>query len=103
MDDAAPRRFAAPFFDGRAAAVEAKSAIRVATCDATTRTEETCVTTRPRAADDFATIRSRLEELRRERDRTLADQKGHSVIGPRPYHLGATGHTEDHRDRMLPR
>ena len=29
--------------------------------------------TRPRAADDFATIRLRMEELRRERDQSLAD------------------------------
>jgi len=28
--------------------------------------------TRPRAADDFATIRSRLEELRREREEVFA-------------------------------
>ena len=56
--------------------------------------------TRPRAADDFATIRARIEDLRRERGQILADQKGHSVIGPRPYRR-ATGDTEDHRDRML--
>jgi hypothetical protein len=29
--------------------------------------------TRPRAADDFATIRARMEELRRERAQTLKD------------------------------
>ena len=58
---------------------------------------------RPRAADDFPMIRSRLEKLRREREQILADQRGHSAIGPRPYHRGATGNTEDHRDRLLPR
>ena len=31
--------------------------------------------TRPRAADDFAAIRARMEELRLERDRVLAGQK----------------------------
>jgi len=31
--------------------------------------------TRPRAADDFATIRSRMEELRRERAQTLKDPR----------------------------
>jgi hypothetical protein len=43
---------------------------------------------RPRAADDFATIRARLEELRREREAMHAaecelDQSGHSA--PTPY------------------
>jgi hypothetical protein len=41
---------------------------------------------RPRAADDCAAIRARMEELRRERDQIVADQKGRSPIGPRPYH-----------------
>lgn len=31
---------------------------------------------RPRAADDFATIRARMEELRRERDGPIADSDG---------------------------
>ena len=61
------------------------------------------MTTRPRAADDFATIRARVEELRRERTRMLADQKGGSPIGPRPYHRAVTGETEHHSDRLLPR
>jgi hypothetical protein len=59
--------------------------------------------TRPRAADDFATIRSRMEELRRERDQVVAEQKGHSVIGPRPYHRAVTGETEHQSDRLLSR
>ena len=59
--------------------------------------------TRPRAADDFATIRARVEELRRERTRMLADQKGSSPIGPRPYHRATTGDAEHQSDRLLPR
>jgi hypothetical protein len=42
------------------------------------------VTTRPRAADDFAAIRARLDELQRERDQVVADQKDRLAIGPRP-------------------
>ena len=57
---------------------------------------------RPRAADDFPIIRSRMVELRRERERILAEQKDNSVSGPR-LHRRETGDTEDHRDRMLPR
>ena len=45
---------------------------------------------RPRAADDFETIRARLEELRLERDRALTGQK----IEPR-VNGGRTG--EDNR------
>jgi hypothetical protein len=41
--------------------------------------------TRPRAADDFATIRARMEELRRERDEASADDEPRAAIGPRPY------------------
>jgi hypothetical protein len=39
--------------------------------------------TRPRAADDFAVIRTRLEELRRERAQASTEQEGRSVNGPR--------------------
>jgi hypothetical protein len=59
--------------------------------------------TRPRAADDFPMIRSRMVELRRERDQVVAEQKGHSAIGPRPYHRAVTGETEHQGDRPLPR
>jgi hypothetical protein len=59
--------------------------------------------TRPRAADDFAAIRARLKELRRERDQIEADQKGRSPIGPKPYRRAATGETDHHDDRLLPR
>ena len=40
---------------------------------------------RPRAADDFATIRARMEELRCERTKALAAARGRSVIHPRPF------------------
>jgi hypothetical protein len=59
--------------------------------------------TRPRAADDFPMIRSRMVELRRERDQVLADQKGPWVIGPTPHHRGAAQETEHQSDRVLPR
>jgi hypothetical protein len=58
---------------------------------------------RPRAADDFPMIRSRMTELRRERDRALAEQDGRSPIGPRPYHhRAATVDAEHQSDRDLP-
>jgi hypothetical protein len=40
---------------------------------------------RPRAADDFALIRARMEELRREREQLPADDEPPRPIGPRPY------------------
>ena len=58
---------------------------------------------RPRAADDFATIRARMEELRRERIQMLADQKGRSPIGPRPYHRATNRERGDQSDRIIPR
>ncbi len=39
--------------------------------------------TRPHAADDFAAIRARMEELRRERAQASADDKPGSVSGSR--------------------
>ena len=39
---------------------------------------------RPRAADDFATIRARMEELRRERDRTKPSDKEAQRNPPMP-------------------
>jgi hypothetical protein len=59
--------------------------------------------TRPRAADDFTAIRARLEELRRERNQIEADQKGRSPIGPKPYHRAASSGRETEDDRRLPR
>jgi hypothetical protein len=53
------------------------------------RMEELRPVTRPRAADDFATIRQRLEELRRERAQVLADKHRGSVSGPRPYSVSS--------------
>jgi hypothetical protein len=64
------------------------------------RMEELCQVTRPRAADDFAVIRARMDELRRER---AADPKGHSGVGPRPYHRAATGDAAHQSNRLLPR
>ena len=59
--------------------------------------------TQPRAADDFATIRARVEELRRERAQVLADRRARSPGGPRPYHRATTGNTEYQSGRLLPR
>lgn len=67
------------------------------------RIEELRQVTRPRAADDFATIRARVEELRRERAQLLADRSGCSPIGPRPYHRATPGETEPQSDRVPPR
>jgi hypothetical protein len=36
-----------------------------------------------RAADDFVVIRTRMEELRRQRDRAV---RGEDEPGPKPYH-----------------
>jgi hypothetical protein len=58
---------------------------------------------RPRAADDFSMIRSRMVELRRERDRALAGHDGRSPIGPKPYHRATTSDTDHQDDRLLPR
>jgi hypothetical protein len=65
--------------------------------------EELRQVTRSRAADDFATIRARMEELRRERAQVSTDLKGHSRVGPRPYHRATTGETEHQSGRLLPR
>jgi hypothetical protein len=47
--------------------------------------------TRPRAADDFATIRARMEELRRERARVPAEQDHPQPLSPRPDHAASSG------------
>jgi hypothetical protein len=44
---------------------------------------------RPRVADDFRMIRARMEELRLERAKALAEARGRSVIHPRGYHRAA--------------
>jgi hypothetical protein len=56
--------------------------------------------TRRRAADDFPAIRARMEELRRERAQTSADDKPRSVSGSRPY-SGSRPATAD-TPRLLP-
>jgi hypothetical protein len=61
------------------------------------------VTTRPRAADDFAMIRSRMVELRRERARLLANQMDETPSGPRQYRHHRNGDTEHQGNRLLPR
>jgi hypothetical protein len=45
---------------------------------------------RPRAADDFAMIRARMKELRRERAAAPADDQ-RRADGPRPYAVGSGG------------
>jgi hypothetical protein len=54
--------------------------------------------TRPRAADDFAVIRARMEELRRERAQVSTERD--APLGPRPYH-SATSVLENGRQRRL--
>ena len=48
----------------------------------------------PRAADDFAIIRARLEELRRERARAAPETGDRSESGPRPYYRARSSETE---------
>jgi hypothetical protein len=58
--------------------------------------------TRPRAADDFTAIRARLEELRRERDQIVTAQKRQSPISPRGFG-DRSSEREPKDDRLLPR
>ena len=44
---------------------------------------------RPRAADDFAVIRARMEELRRERAQAATDNEQFPAAGPRPYAISS--------------
>jgi hypothetical protein len=55
---------------------------------------------RPRAADDFRAIRSRMEELRRERSEQRA-RVPPAVKGPRPYAAGTTIAVSERR-RVVP-
>ena len=57
--------------------------------------------TRPRAADDFAVIRARMEELRRERAQVSAELDT-PPPGPRPYYA-ATGVLKNGRYPRLSR
>jgi hypothetical protein len=60
--------------------------------------------TRPRAADDFAAIRARMEELRREREHRRIDAEQQSESSPRPlHHRLASGDIKLQRGRPLPR
>ncbi|MGH6793665.1 MAG: hypothetical protein ACREDH_00300 [Methylocella sp.] len=63
------------------------------------RMEELRRVTRPRAADDFATIRARMEELRRERGQVLAGAGDHSVISPRLIIIVPSSRETEHEDR----
>jgi hypothetical protein len=56
--------------------------------------------TRPRAADDFPAIRARLEELRRERARVMAESQPHPATGPRPYSVGRRPAPADQRQSL---
>jgi hypothetical protein len=47
-----------------------------------------------RSADDFAIIRARLEELRRERARATPETGDRSESGPRPYYRARNSETE---------
>ena len=58
--------------------------------------------TQPYAADDFAVIRARLEELRREQARVSSETGHHPGIGPRPYRGVKNGEAEP-EGRRLPR
>jgi hypothetical protein len=61
--------------------------------------------TRPRAADDFATIRARMEELRRERAHALKKEAGASedtVSSGRGLLRGTEGRARSEQDRSLP-
>lgn len=49
---------------------------------------------RSRAADDFAIIRARLEELRRERAQAAPGTGDRSESGPRPYYRARNSETE---------
>jgi hypothetical protein len=56
--------------------------------------------TRPRAADDFATIRARIEELRRERSGASAEPDARP-LPPRPYHNASPGSHNAEQRRLL--
>jgi len=45
---------------------------------------------RPRAVDDFGIIRARMEEPRRERAQVLTETRDRSAIHPRHYHRAAS-------------
>lgn len=58
--------------------------------------------TRPRAADDFGTIRARIEELRRERAQALRKEAGDSddtAVGSRGLPKGTEGRQRPEQER----
>jgi hypothetical protein len=57
--------------------------------------------TRPRAADDFAVIRARMEELRREADPALAGSQ-RPALPPRPYHTASARRPACYPRRLPP-
>lgn len=59
--------------------------------------------TGPRAADDFPMIRSRMEELRRERAPAVDHERDQTPSGPRLNYHRRNGETERERERLLPR
>ena len=60
--------------------------------------------TRPRAADDFAMIRARMDELRRERAQVMAPTGNDpAVIGPRLNNRPTSRETEPEVARSFPR
>jgi hypothetical protein len=67
------------------------------------RMEELRQVTRPRAADDFAVIRARIVVLRRERDQTVADERDQTPSGPRLNYQRRNSETGPERGRMLSR
>ena len=57
--------------------------------------------TETRAADDFATIRARLDELRRERAQVSAGQEGRSSISTRSDHRAVSSVAAQAGRRLL--
>ena len=61
------------------------------------------MTTRPRAADDFAAIRARMEELRRARAQVVSDEKDQTPSGPCLNHQRRNSEVGHDGGRILPR
>jgi hypothetical protein len=59
--------------------------------------------TQPRAADDFATIRARMRELRRDRSQVVDDEMDQTPSGTRLHYKRGNNETEGERGRLLPR
>ncbi len=61
------------------------------------------MTSRPRAADDFGTIRARIGEPRRERAPVVNDDMDQTPSGSRLYYRHRNGDTQPAPARHLPR